>query len=99
MNGQSFNVGYENYPISEIANLVKKNFENKIEIEKISSDDIRSYHISSKKAFEVLGYKAKKPLTDAIKDLTKALKDNKLTNPLENEMYYNIKRMKNINLI
>ena len=99
MNGQSFNVGYENYPISEIADLVKKNFKDKIEIEKISSDDIRSYHISSKKAFEVLGYKAKKPLTDAIKDLTKAFEDKKLTNPLENEMYYNIKRMKNINLV
>ncbi len=99
LNGQSFNVGYENYPISEIADLVKKNFKDKIEIEKISSDDIRSYHISSKKAFEVLGYKAKKPLTDAIKDLTKAFEDKKLTNPLENEMYYNIKRMKNINLV
>ena len=52
---QIFNVGYQNFSIGELANIVKKVVENefpekgKIEIETTKSDDNRSYHINSDK--------------------------------------------------
>ena len=37
-------------------------------------------------------------IKDAVNDLKEAFKNRKLTNTFENEFYYNIKRMNNINL-
>ena len=60
------------------------------------SDDNRSYHISSKKVMDVLKFKVKFDVSDAVKDLKVAFDKKILINPLENEYYFNIKRMKNI---
>jgi uncharacterized UPF0146 family protein len=40
----------------------------------------------------------KKTIKNAIEDLNKAFKEKLFINSLENEMYFNIKRMKSINL-
>ena len=49
VNSKIYNVGYENQPVLELANLVKKNIEKKVEIILTETDDNRSYHISSDK--------------------------------------------------
>ena len=50
INGEIFNVGYQNLSIMQIAKKVKKIIENKlkneIKITKTESDDKRSYHIN-----------------------------------------------------
>ena len=58
--GEIFNIGYENYSVSEIADIIKtslEKYENRknIIIEKVPSDDTRSYQINSDKIFKVLG--------------------------------------------
>ena len=45
------------------------------------SNDNRSYHISSKKIFEELGFKPKHSLKDAIRDMKSALTINSLKIP------------------
>ena len=47
---------------------------------------------------EVLGFETKYTIKDAIKSLKKAFQEQLLDEPMSNEMYVNIKRMKSINL-
>ena len=62
---QVFNVGSENMSVLDIAMAVKKiverfkNSQNEIDISIEESNDNRSYHINSEKAFDILGFKTK----------------------------------------
>lgn len=98
INAQEFNIGNKNYPISEIAEIVKNVYGKEIKLNYTKTDDLRSYHISSKKAESVLNFKCKKTIQDAINDLKKAFMEGKLINTFENEKYYNVKVMKKLNL-
>jgi len=97
-----FNVGYQNMSISEIAILVKKVVEEtfpdnkKIEIEKTKSNDNRSYHINSDKIFNRLGFKAKRNIEEAVRDLCISFKKGLIKESFENDFYYNVRRLKNI---
>ena len=99
---QIFNCGYENMSIMEIAKTVKKVVaeqfpdKNEISIEVTPSDDLRSYHINSDKIKNVLGFKPKYSVEDAIRDLCQAFANNKLPNSLNDDKYYNVKTMKKI---
>ncbi len=98
INGESFNVGCENYSIKHLAELVKNCINRSIIIRTVPSNDDRSYHISSKKIYNTLGFKNQFTIKDAINDLKKAFEKNLLIDPLNNEYYFNIKRMKSIKL-
>ena len=97
---QTFNCGYQNMSIMEIAQTVKKVVEEvmpelgDISIEVTPSEDKRSYHINSDKIFNVLGFKPRLSIEDAIKDLCASFKAGKLPNSLDDERYFNVKRMK-----
>ena len=69
-----------------------------MQIKQEKSDDNRSYHISSKKITEVLGFKANHTIRDAVADLREAFDKGLLPNSLEDDRYFNIKRMQHINL-
>ena len=64
-----------------------------------SSDDNRSYHISSNKIKTELGFEAKHTIRDAVEDLCAAFEKNLLPNSLDDQMYFNIKRMQNLELV
>ena len=97
-----FNVGYQNMSINEIAILVKKVVEEmfpddkKIQIEKTKSNDNRSYHINSDKIFNRLGFKAKRNIEEAVRDLCVSFKKGLIKESFENDFYYNVRRLKNI---
>lgn len=99
---QVFNAGYENRSVLSTANLIKKHLEqqnrNTITLEIQQANDPRSYHIDSGKINKILGFKPRHTLKDAVDSLLKAYQDRVIQNPLENSHYYNIKRMKEINL-
>ena len=103
--GETFNVGYQNFTITEIAkmvkNVVEKIYPDKmpIEIKTTKSDDNRSYHISSQKIKRVLGFEPKRSIEDAIRDLCHAFKEGKLSNSFENDWYYNVRQLKKIPLV
>lgn len=96
--GKIFNVGYENLKVREIAEKVSMVFGKKIKINELESNDKRSYHISSKKILNELNFKPNHTVEEAITELKNALEKNVLKNTLENEFYFNIKRMKNLKL-
>lgn len=97
--GEIFNIGYQNYSVNEIAYIIKNSiekFENKnsISIEKVKSDDNRSYQINSDKIYKVLGYKPKRSIEDAVYDLCQAFRNDQLPNSMKDEKYMNVKVMK-----
>ena len=63
-----------------------------------STNDNRSYHISSKKIAEKLGFVPKHSIRDAVVDLRKALEAGLLPDSLQDERYFNIKRMQSLKL-
>tara|TARA_Y100001958_G_C21159169_1_gene493472 strand:- start:23 stop:1003 length:981 start_codon:yes stop_codon:yes gene_type:complete len=99
VNGEIFNVGYENQTVIELGETVKKIIGEDVKIEFKSSNDNRSYHISSKKIEKVLGFKAKNSIADAVEDLKKAFEKNLLPNSLDDKRYFNIKMMKSNKII
>jgi nucleoside-diphosphate-sugar epimerase len=93
-----YNVGYENYKVREIATMVRSVVDPRIAIETIPTNDNRSYHVSSRRIKEEVGFEAKHTIEEAIRDLKDAFEDGKIPNSLEDKRYYNIKTMQAIDL-
>ena len=98
INGEIFNVGYKNQTVNELAQNVRDVIGKDIEIIKTKSDDNRSYHVSSQKIYDVLNFKTKLTVKDAVFDLQQAFKNKLLKATFEDENYFNIKRMQSIKL-
>jgi nucleoside-diphosphate-sugar epimerase len=96
--GEIFNAGYENYKVLDIANMVKQTLGGSIPIEITSTNDNRSYHVSSEKIAKKLGFIAGHTIQEAVVDLKKAFDDGLIPDPLENIKYYNIKTMQQFGL-
>ena len=97
INGNIYNVGFENQSVEELALTVKKVMGD-IKINYVQTDDNRSYHISSDKIKRELGFETLYDIEDSVRDLHEAFKNKRLTNCLENIDYFNIKKMQKINL-
>ncbi len=99
INGKIFNVGFENKTVNELATSVKSVIGSDVVIKHVPTDDNRSYHVSSKKIWNELGFKANYNIEDAVNDLKDAFEKKLLNNCLDDINYFNIKKMQNINLI
>jgi nucleoside-diphosphate-sugar epimerase len=99
VNDQIFNVGDTNYSVLELANMTKEVIGDDVNLVLSESNDNRSYHISSKKINDILGFKTENTIKDAIFDVQSAIIHKRLINSLSNPIYFNIKTMQNINLI
>lgn len=96
--GEIFNAGYLNFTVSEIANMVKEVIGEDVKLVTTPTNDNRSYHISSDKIFNKLGFRANRSIKLAAEDLKKAFDSGLLPNSLTDEKYFNIKRMQSISL-
>lgn len=102
--GETFNAGYQNYTVAEIAEFVRRVVEREmpetapIDVVTSPSSDLRSYHVSSRKIKERLGYEPKRNIEDAVKDLCVAFKAGKLPNSLDDDRYFNVKTVKKIGM-
>jgi nucleoside-diphosphate-sugar epimerase len=99
---ETFNCGYQNMSIMDIAHVVRKvvleEFPGKgaIDIITTPSDDIRSYHINSDKILNVLGFRPKHSIEEAVRDLCRAFKAGKLPESMTNDWYYNVRLLKKL---
>lgn len=99
---ETFNCGYQNMSIMEIAHVVKSVVEEEfpekgnIPIETLPTDDIRSYHINSDKIFRSLGFKPKYSVEDAVRDLCQAFKKGLISNSMDDDVFYNVRRLKRL---
>jgi len=98
IDGKIFNAGYQNLTIMRIAELVQEIIGKNVSIETTPTNDNRSYHISSEKIKKELGYEPRYSIEDAVKELKEAFEKGKVKDPLTNSLYYNIKRMQEVNL-
>ena len=96
--GEIFNGGYENYSVLQLAEAVRDVIGEDVVLKTTPTDDNRSYHVSSKKIADVLGFTASHTIKDAVSDIKTAFEKGLLPNSLEDELYFNIKRMQSINL-
>jgi len=100
--GETFNAGYQNMSIMDIARTVRdvvaKEFPDRgnIDIVTTPTDDIRSYHINSDKIRRMLGFSPLHTVEDAVRDLCKAFKANKLPNSMTDDQYFNVRRLKSL---
>lgn len=99
--GETFNVGARNYTIMELAEIVRDSvtaFQRKpgsiisIKVEPVI--DERSYQVNSDKIKDVLGFVPTRTVQDAVRDLCDAFADGSIPNPLTDDNYYNVKRMR-----
>lgn len=98
IDGKVFNAGYQNLALGEIAEKVREVVGNNVEIETTPTNDNRSYHISSEKIARELGFSPRFTIEDAIRELTEAFRSGKVSDPLNNPVYFNIKQMQKIRL-
>jgi nucleoside-diphosphate-sugar epimerase len=94
----------ENHTVAQLAEMAKdvveREFPEKapIRIETTATNDNRSYHVSSRKIAERLGYRPSRTIEDAIRDLCGAFKAGKFDNSLSNDDYINVKTVKKLGL-
>lgn len=98
--GETFNAGYENFTVSQLAEQVKRIVERElpekapISIVTTPSDDMRSYHVSSRKIAEKLGWTPKRSIEDAVRDLCTAFRAGKIPNSFDDDGYFNVRTVK-----
>jgi nucleoside-diphosphate-sugar epimerase len=99
---ETFNVGYQNLSIMDIAGLVQgivsKEFPEKGDVAIVTtpSDDLRSYHINSDKIKRVLGYAPRHTIEDAVHDLCNAFRDGRIPDSMNDDQYFNVKRLQRL---
>ncbi|TAN46630.1 MAG: SDR family oxidoreductase [Rhodospirillales bacterium] len=98
IDGKIWNAGDTNYPILQLAEIVKKVVGDHVEIEVVPTNDPRSYHVSGKKIRDDIGFELEYTIEDAVRGLADAMKAGKLHDPMSNPMYFNIKRMQELKL-
>jgi nucleoside-diphosphate-sugar epimerase len=96
--GKIFNAGYENYKVAEIAEMVRETIGSQVNIITTSTNDNRSYHISSGKIKREIGFIPTHSVTDAIQDLKNAFEANLIPDSLTDDRYFNVKQMQKIKL-
>jgi nucleoside-diphosphate-sugar epimerase len=98
--GETFNAGHQNLSINDIAATVKRvvteEFPGRPDIQIVTTptNDLRSYHVNSDKIAAKLGFRPKRGIEDAARDLCRAMKAGKLPASLEDERYSNVKVLK-----
>jgi len=98
IDGKIFNAGYENHSVNEIAQIVRSGVGGNVDVNVETSNDLRSYHISSEKIRRELGYEPTRSLDQAVADLTAAFRKGTIPDSLTADRYYNIKTMQSLNL-
>lgn len=102
--GEAFNAGYENHTVAQLAEFVRRMVEDEfpdkapIGVQTTSSDDNRSYHVSSRKIAERLGWKPKRTIEDAVRDLCRAFKEGKFPDSMSSDNYVNVRAVKKLNV-
>ena len=93
INGDTFNYGFENLKVIEIARLIQSALSIPSEIEIQPIIDQRNYHISSRKIEEKLGITPLYSIVDMVRKLEEAFHNGLFPNP-NDDKYYNLKKMR-----
>lgn len=95
---KTWNAGYENHTVSELAGIVRRVVGPSVEIETTPTDDLRSYHISSERIRNDIGFVPLRTVEDAVSGLAAAFSAGRVPGALDDSRYYNVKRMQELAL-
>jgi len=98
IDGKIYNVGYHNFKVKDIAEMVRSVIGEKVQIVTTPTNDNRSYHVSSEKIRREQGFVPTRTIEDAVRDLRAAFDAGKVPNSMTDDVYYNIKRMQRFRL-
>ena len=98
VDGEVFNVGFQNHRVNEIAEMVRGVVGPHVGIVTVPTDDRRSYHISSEKIRKALGFEAAHTLTQAVEGLVDAFASGRVPDAMTDDRYYNIRLMQKVAL-
>lgn len=99
IDGKIFNAGYENHKVAEIADIVRGVIGEDVDIVTTPTDDHRSYHINSDKIRRELGFEPQHTIDNAVEDLVAAFQSNRVPDAMTDDRYYNVKLMKDRELL
>ena len=93
INGRTFNFGFENHKVIEIAEIIKAELEDlNVEIKVTDTHDHRDYHISSDRVLQELGYQPVSSIRQEVGNLRRALDDGLIAD-VDADEHYNMKFM------
>ncbi len=96
--GKTWNAGYENLQIRRIAELVREAMtDREIDVVTESTDDLRSYRVTSSKIERDIGFVPRHSVREAVNDLLNAFRKGLVPNAMTDPRYYNIKTMQQYN--
>ncbi len=98
IDGGIYNAGYENHQVMEIAEMVRGVVGSSVEIAIEPTDDLRSYHISSERIADQLGFTPNHSIPQAILGLSDAFASGLVPQAMSADKYYNIKTMQSVGL-
>jgi nucleoside-diphosphate-sugar epimerase len=98
IDGKVFNAGFDNHRVRDLAEIVRDSVGRRIEIAVAPTDDNRSYHVCSDKISRELGFRPKKTIEAAVRDLAAAFRDGHVPNAMTDPRYYNIRMMQQLGL-
>lgn len=98
IDGGVYNAGEKNHSVSALAEIVRGVVGPHVEAEVLPTNDPRSYHVSSEKIARELGFRPRRTIEDAVRDLAAALADGRLPGAMDDPRYYNIRTMQRIGL-
>ena len=98
LQGRIWNVGCQNYTVREIAEMVRGVVGPQLPIETQTTDDNRSYRVTSRKIKQELGFEPRHTVEQAVRDLKAAFEAGRIPSPLDDPRYYNIKTMQKVHL-
>ena len=98
IDGKIYNAGDENHTVMQLAEMVKDAVGGDLKINVEPTDDLRSYHVSSDKLRNELGFMPEHSIKTAVTDLVEAMNDKRLTNTMKDPLYFNITRMQDLDI-
>jgi nucleoside-diphosphate-sugar epimerase len=99
IDGRTYNAGSTNYDVMTLAEMARGIVGDDVDIEVVpSGGDPRSYHVSSQRVFDELGWRTKRTIEDAIRDLVDAFGAGLVPNAMDDPKYYNIRTMQDARL-
>lgn len=94
INGRTFNFGFENLKVIEIAKLIQDELKDLgIRIDVTSTTDNRDYHISSEKILKTLNYQPVSSIRQEVANLRQVLESGRFSD-IDASQHYNMKSMK-----
>jgi nucleoside-diphosphate-sugar epimerase len=93
INGRTFNFGFENHKVIDIAKIIQQELSDlDVEIRITETTDHRDYHISSEKIVRELGYQPVSSIRQEVVELRRALENGQFPD-IDEAKFYNMKVM------